>query len=190
MLSKQKLKSAKSNITRENEFITDSEGNAIISIKAAREEQIFSEYSYDSDSKLNENLAAYILDSSKYLPLAQDIKLKVYTSKSIDADEVTNAIKFRFRKEYVDAKNQIHRNSLFSLAMLIAAILTLGFLFLMNAFFYNLYLWTIFEIVAWVFAWEATDSFFLQRTGLRRHRLTMLKLYSAGIEIIKLENLK
>ena len=74
--------------------------------------------------------------------------------------------------------------------MLIAAILTLGFLFLMNAFFYNLYLWTIFEIVAWVFAWEATDSFFLQRTGLRRHRLTMLKLYSAEIEIIKLENLK
>ena len=115
MLSKQKLKSAKSNITRENEFITDSEGNAIISIKAAREEQIFSEYSYDSDSKLNENLAAYILDSSKYLPLTQDIKLKVYTSKSIDADEVTNAIRFRFRKEYVDAKTKFIATACFLL---------------------------------------------------------------------------
>lgn len=190
MFFKKSLREADKQIKQDKDFIIDSEGDALISVKAPKKEQIFSSYNYDSNEKLNGELDEFIYDKAKFVPLPQDIKLKIYTEENIDEVEVKKAIKNNYKKQYIEIKNELKKNTLFSLVMFILGILSLSLLLLMHKFFYNVYFEIIIEIATWVFVWEAVDSFFLQKAELKRKRATFLKLYSSEIEIVKLNKIK
>lgn len=188
MIFRKKLRKADKEILKDKEYIEGSDDRAIISIKAEEDEQIFSTYNYDSNEKLNAELDEFIWDKARFVPMAKDIKIKLYTNTKTDEQEVVDAIKNNYKKEYIETKSELKRNAIFSLIMLMLGIVFMAFLLLMHVYFYNVYLEIIVEIATWVFIWESVDSFFLQRAALKRKRITLLKLYTAEMEIIKLKN--
>lgn len=188
MIFRKKLRKADKEILKDKEYIEGSDDRAIISIKAEEDEQIFSTYNYDSNEKLNAELDEFIWDKARFVPMAKDIKIKLYTNTKTDEQEVVDAIKNNYKKEYIETKSELKRNAIFSLIMLMLGIVFMSFLLLMHVYFYNVYLEIIVEIATWVFIWESVDSFFLQRAALKRKRITLLKLYTAEMEIIKLKN--
>lgn len=188
MIFRKKLRKADKEILQDKEYIEGSDDRAIISIKAEEDEQIFSTYNYDSNEKLNAELDEFIWDKARFVPMAKDIKIKLYTNTKTDEQEVVDAIKNNYKKEYIETKSELKRNAIFSLIMLLLGLAFMSFLLLMHVYFYNVYLEIIVEITTWVFIWESVDSFFLQRATLKRKRITLLKLYTAEMEIIKLKN--
>lgn len=188
MIFRKNLRKADKEILHDKEYIEGSDDRAIISIKAEEDEQIFSTYNYDSNEKLNAELDEFIWDKARFVPMAKDIKIKLYTNTKTDEQEVVDAIKNNYKKEYIETKSELKRNAIFSLIMLLLGLAFMSFLLLMHVYFYNVYLEIIVEITTWVFIWESVDSFFLQRAALKRKRITLLKLYTAEMEIIKLKN--
>lgn len=189
MFFKKTLRNADKEIKQDNDFVVDSTGDAVINIKATKAEQIFSAYNYDSNEKLNDELGEFIKDKAKFVPINKDIRIKLYTEQTTDEKEVKKAIKNHFKKEYVEIKNEKKHNLIFSLAMFLIGLCSLAFQLLMHTFFYNVYVYIIVEIATWVFFWEAVDSYFLQRATLKRKSATLLKLYSAEIDVIKLKEI-
>lgn len=190
MYFKKKLRDADKNIKEDNIFVLDSAGDAVVNIKAEKPEQIFSAYNFDSREKLNDELGDFIMDKAKFVPVNKDIRIKLYTDPSVDEIEVEKAIRNHFKKEYIEIKNEKKHNLVFSFAMLLLGLFSLAFQLVMHKFFYNVYAYIIVEIATWVFFWEAVDSYFLQRASLKRKSITLLKLYSAQIEVVKLKELK
>ncbi len=187
MIFRKNLRKADKEILQDKDYIEGSDDRAIISIKAEEDEQIFSTYNYDSNEKLNAELDEFIWDKARFVPMAKDIKIKLYTNTKTDEQEVVDAIKNNYKKEYIETRNELKRNAIFSLIMLLLGLAFMSLLLLMHVYFYNVYLEIVVEIATWVFIWEAVDSFFLQRAELKRKRITLLKLYTAEMEIIKLK---
>ncbi len=190
MFISKKLRKADKSVSNLEEVITDSEGFAVITIKASDKSQIFSAYDYDSNEKLNEELGNYIKDETRFVPIKKDVRLKIYTSKDINQVEVENAIRNKFKKDYNEIKSEKKGNLLFCLSMLIVGILFLSMLLLSNVYFPNIYLEIILEVGTWVFIWEAIDAFFLRGMQLKNKQIRYLKIVTAKIEVIELEDIK
>lgn len=190
MFFRKKLRKLEKQLKNDDGLMLDSNDNAVISINAPKQEQIFSEYDYDSGEDLNQELSDFIINKAKFVPINKEIKLKLYTEKITDKGNIENAIKNNFKKKYIETQNEIKKNTLFAFAMFIVGLFSLAILLLMHRFFYNVYTEVILEIVTWVFIWEAVDAFFLKRLGLKREATIYLKLYLAEMKVIKLEDIK
>lgn len=190
MLFNKKLHNADKKIGERKNIVIDSEGDAVISLKATSKEQIFSAYDYDKYEKLNGEICDYIWDKAKFVPVKNEIKIKLYTTKDIEEEEFKIAFQSKYQQECLEVKQERKRNAWFCVIMFIMGILTLTFLLLSYTFFQNQYLDTLLEIMTWVFIWEAADGFFLTRMGLKGKYRTLLKLYNAKIKVIKINNLE
>lgn len=160
-------------------------GDAIISINAPTNNELFSSYNYNSDDVINKDLADYIWQKSKLVPFNHDIKLQIYTKEEVDKKEVKSALNTYYRAEYLDAKSELKKNTIFSLLCLFFGVVTLVVLSLFNSLIDNFYLLSITDILAWVFIWEAFDVFFFQRSHSIRRIKQIQRLYKAKLEIIK-----
>lgn len=187
MFLNKKFRKVEKELNQDKIYVVGSDGDAIINVKADEKEQVFSSYNFESNEKLNDELSDFIYDKAKDVPVNKDIKIKIFTDFKADEKEVQDAIKNNYKKEYINLKSEMKRNYIFSAVMFVLGIVTLTLLLLMHSWFYNVYLEIILEIATWVFIWEAVDSFFLQRAQLKRKCLTMLKLYSAEINIVNLK---
>jgi len=190
MFFRKRLRNLDKEMSKSRENIFDSDDNVLITVKATNDEQIFSEYDYDSGEKLNPSLSAYIWEKAKFAPINKDIKLKIYTSNNVCEEEIDSAIRNNYKKDYVGIKREKNKNLFFCLTMLLLGLISLTFLFLSYKFFRNDYVDVIVEIVVWVFFWEAVDAFFLERSEIRHKQIILMKLYSSQIEIVKLDDIK
>ncbi len=190
MFDRAKLKATRKEVLKREDIIFDSDDNALITVKADRDEKIFSDYDYDKNEKLNDELAQYIWDKARFVPAKNEIRIKVYAHEKANAKEIESAIRDKYKKEYLELRAEKKRNVLFSLAMLVVGLIFLAVLFLSYYFFKNDYLDVILEIVTWVFVWAAVDAFFLQRSSLKRKQFTLLKLCTSKIEVIKTRQTK
>lgn len=171
-------------LTRGEAYKEAKNGDAIIAIKAPTREELFSKYNYNKDDVINKDLADYIWQKSKLIPFNHDIKLQVYTNEEIKEKEVRSALNTYYRSEYLDAKSEIKKNTIFSLLCLAFGVITLILLSLLSSKFDNFYLVSITDILAWVFVWEAFDVFFFQRSHGIRKLKEIQRLYTAKIEIV------
>ncbi len=188
MFISKKLRKADKSVPTE-EIMVDSEDFAVIPIKAMHKSQIFSAYDYDSNEKLNEELGSHILSETRFVPVSRDVRLKIYTSEGIQQDEVENAIRNKFKKDYNEVKMEKKKNIFFSLSMLIVGLIFLSLLLLSNTYFPNAFLEIVLEVGTWVFIWEAIDSFFLRRAELKHKQIQYLKIITSRIEVINLEDI-
>ncbi|MBP3431794.1 MAG: hypothetical protein J6K39_02955 [Clostridia bacterium] len=190
MLFDKKLRAARKEISDVKEVIVDSEHNVVITAKAETREKLFSAYDYDSGEKLNAELSSYIWEKASAAPTTKDLKIKIYTSKDTDEKEVDKAIRNNFRKEYQTLRGERKRNLTFSLIMVLLGIAFMGLLVLLHTFIRNEIVDIIMEIATWVFLWEAVESFFLGRSALRHKQTVCLRIYTATIEVVKLEDIQ
>ncbi|MBQ9790747.1 MAG: hypothetical protein IJW24_04060 [Clostridia bacterium] len=172
-------------ISKGAKFYSENEETITINIKSQNHDQIFSEYNYEDKTTLNPNLCDYLWDNAKLAPLDKDLTIKIYDKSNLNSEEVGCAIRTHYRREYVDAKNELKKINIFSLAcMLVGIVFLIALAFLHNAF-NNYYIDILLEISSWVFIWEAVDRWFLERPSIRRKCIRIQKLYSAKIVIVK-----
>lgn len=187
MFLRKKFRDADKQITQGKDFVVDSDGDALINVKITDESQIFSSYNYDSNEKLKSDLSDFIYDKARFVPANKDIRIKVFSMDEVDETDVGPAIKNNYKKDYIEIRNDIRHNTVFSIIMLGVGLLFFALLLFMHNYFYNIYLEIIMEIATWVFIWEAVDAFFLRRLQLKRKRNILLKLYMAKIDVVNLK---
>lgn len=182
-----KLKDARKQLSQKEGIVLNSRGDVAITAKVDSEAEIFSQFDFDSNEKLNDEFASYIWDKASVAPVKSEVSIKIFTTTNLKQEEVADAIHNKFKQDYLQIKAEKKSNLWFSFAMLVLGLLFLGLLFLSYSYFKNAYADAILEIVAWVFTWEAVDAFFLQRAHLRKQQLILLKLYVANVEIKKIK---
>ena len=160
-----------------------------INVKAESPKEIFSDYNYETNEILNEELESFIVKKAENIPLRSKLRIKIFVNEKdkIDEKEVNDAIKLRFRREFEDYERKLKRNAQLSFILLLIGILFLGFLVLETALLDNYIISIILEIASWVFIWEAVDKFFFERTEIREKRHQFARLYYAEVEIVPLE---
>lgn len=158
-----------------------------INIRAEDKRAIFSEYNYDSNEILNPALEDFLVEKAKDISPKSKLRVKIFTDDDIDEKELETAYKNKFRSEFEECEHKLKKNAIFSLIMLILGVLFMGFLILEIYFLNNYILSTILEIAVWVFVWEAVDSFFLERSSIRRKRYQLARLYYADLEVVTLD---
>ena len=178
------VKNLKEELKNKNDDFDDIE---TINIKAENKAAIFSDYNYDSNEVLNPNLEAFLVEKAKSIPPKSNLRVKIFTDDCVDENEVKVAYKNKFKGDFEELEQELKRNMLFALTMLILGVLFIGFLILEMHFLNNYILSTILEIAAWVFIWEAVDSFFLERSVIKRKRYQMARLYYAELEVVTLD---
>lgn len=188
MFFRKKYRDADKKILQDKVYVDASDGDAIINVKVTDKEQIFSKYNYESDEKLNNDLGEFIYDKAKFVAPNKDIRIKVFSTQEIAQEEVESAIKNHYKKDYVESKNKMRRNLIFSIIMLAVGLLAFALLLVMHKFMYNIYLEIVLEIITWVFIWEAVDSYFLKRINLRHENLILLNLYMAEINVVNIKD--
>ena len=184
MLFSRRYRKADKDVGNARHFIVDSDGDALINVKAANREQIFSTYNYEKNHKLNKELDEFIYDKARFVPPNKEIRIKVYTEENANKEEIEEAIINNYKKDALEIKTDMKINLFFSVAMLLVGIAFFALLLLMHTFFYNDYLSIVLEIIVWVFIWEAVDSFFLRRHRLKRKQRILLNLCMAKIEVV------
>ena len=178
------VKNLKKELKNKNDNFEDIE---TINIKAESKAAIFSDYNYDSNEVLNSNLEEFLVEKVKNIPPKVNLRVKIFTDDCVDENEVKVAYKNKFKGDFEELEQELKRNTLFALTMLILGVLFMGFLILEIYFLNNYILSTILEIAVWVFVWEAVDSFFLERSSIRRKRYQMARLYYADLEVVTLD---
>ena len=178
------VKNLKKELKNKNDNYEDIE---TINIKAESKAAIFSDYNYDSNEVLNSNLEEFLVERVKNIPPKVNLRVKIFTDDCVDENEVKVAYKNKFKGDFEELEQELKRNMLFALTMLILGVLFMGFLILEMYFLNNYILSTILEIAVWVFIWEAVDSFFLERSSIRRKRYQMARLYYADLEVVTLD---
>ena len=178
------VKNLKKELKNKNDNYEDIE---TINIKAESKAAIFSDYNYDSNEVLNSNLEEFLVEKVKNIPPKVNLRVKIFTDDCVDENEVKVAYKNKFKGDFEELEQELKRNMLFAFTMLILGVLFMGFLILEMYFLNNYILSTILEIAVWVFVWEAVDSFFLERSSIRRKRYQMARLYYADLEVVALD---
>ena len=178
------IKNLKKELKNKNDNFEDIE---TINIKAESKAAIFSDYNYDSNEVLNSNLEEFLVEKVKNIPPKVNLRVKIFTDDCVDENEVKVAYKNKFKGDFEELEQELKRNMLFAFTMLILGVLFMGFLILEIYFLNNYILSTILEIAVWVFVWEAVDSFFLERSSIRRKRYQLARLYYADLEVVALD---
>lgn len=178
------VKNLKKELKNKNDNFEDIE---TINIKAESKAAIFSDYNYDSNEVLNSNLEEFLVEKVKNIPPKVNLRVKIFTDDCVDENEVKVAYKNKFKGDFEELEQELKRNMLFAFTMLILGVLFMGFLILEIYFLNNYILSTILEIAVWVFVWEAVDSFFLERSSIRRKRYQLARLYYADLEVVTLD---
>ena len=178
------VKNLKKELKNKNDNFEDIE---TINIKAESKAAIFSDYNYDSNEVLNSNLEEFLIEKVKNIPPKVNLRVKIFTDDCVDENEVKVAYKNKFKGDFEELEQELKRNMLFAFTMLILGVLFMGFLILEMYFLNNYILSTILEIAVWVFVWEAVDSFFLERSSIRRKRYQLARLYYADLEVVTLD---
>ena len=178
------VKNLKKELKNKNDNYEDIE---TINIKAESKAAIFSDYNYDSNEVLNSNIEEFLVEKVKNIPPKVNLRVKIFTDDCVDENEVKVAYKNKFKGDFEELEQELKRNMLFAFTMLILGVLFMGFLILEMYFLNNYILSTILEIAVWVFVWEAVDSFFLERSSIRRKRYQLARLYYADLEVVTLD---
>lgn len=171
-------------MSKENKSSFDPHGDDVINVKVNDISQIFSQFNYDCDDKLNPEFSEYLWDKANQSSLKDNLQIDIHTDQQMNGDEVSNAIRHHYAREYAVAKKELNRSTRFSLIMLLCGLVSLCLTFLIYSYDVQ-YFGLIMEIVAWVFLWEAADRCFIERARQKRECILLQKLYSAKLNITK-----
>lgn len=157
-----------------------------INLKVNSVDDFYSGFSDNGTKIVYKKIVDYINDSAKASSskktLNINIKIKDLKSKE-EMDECRNTLKFYYKNEIDDVKQEIKTTSLIAMFLLIVGIGVLLILEFLIPIEWPYFVRTLFEIMAWAFVWETVDLFFFRRT-IQKIKLQKLKrIYNSNINI-------
>ena len=135
------------------------------------------------DSKINDRLHQYILDS--IINVKQDIILNIkfnYQVQQYEIESIDNIFKSSFKEAFVNNEREINKSNLRDLILLI-----LGFLFLIIYCYlenFNVFIFAeFFMVISWVAFWEVVESLLFKKRELVIKNKKYASLLDAKIKI-------
>lgn len=161
----------------------DAEGRRLVRIGMADGYDFLSPLSPNGEPYITSDTAQFLEQSTKHLRPDSSLHF-VFEGASIsetDKEKYTKAIRNYYHNEFMEVVRELAKN----MTQTIIMVLISAIVFTLNIFLKNhgvdQVLYSIIDIVAWVFAWEATEIFFLQRPALRLRRLRLFNIIQASI---------
>lgn len=173
----------------DDEIVLDEDGRVAIEVKLQNKQDLFSPYAYKDYDILDNQLDEFIEDRAMMIPQDYELSIHLYAKEieQLDQEKIEKAVKARYIHEYVEEKEELRRNSSFSLIMLGLGLIPLILLIVFNLFEVPYVLGTFFEIATWVFLWEAIESFAVLRRQIKRTLSRKLRLFNAKVKLFELE---
>lgn len=172
-------------LANDEKVYLDEDGNGIIDVGAEEYSDIFSYYSLNGYNVLDTEFNKFIEAKADTIPMKRNLTM-VFHIKDANTEklcEIKNAVKDNYEREIFAINREMHRNTIFSLIMLIAGLLIFGIYILANIYELSFIFTSVAEIGAWVFLWESVHKFFLQRSKLKSERLKKYRLMKANIKV-------
>lgn len=177
----------KKQIKKEGVLIREHE---TINIKVKDENCVFSEYSYDKNDMLNSDLANYLEEKATNVPKKSKLRVKFFLLEGgINANNIKLAYKEKFKKKFKECDKKIRNLDIYAIICFFVGVLLIFLSAPISGINYiqeNLH--EVFNIIAWVFTWEAVQAFFIKRVMYVEERKKMARLYNADIIIFNAYN--
>lgn len=161
----------------------DKEGRRMVRIGLSSDCEFLSPLSPNAEPFITADTAQFLEHSTKHL--RPDSKLHfVFEGASLTPDErdrYTKAIRNYYHSEFAEVARDLHKNTVQTISMVAVSAVVFALNIFLKSNGVDQVLYNIIDIVAWVFAWEATDIFFLQRPAMRLRRLRLFNIIQAAI---------
>lgn len=173
----------------------DSDGKVVLQMHCKSLSDLYSSLSSSNYYRLSSDCQDFIFSEAKNFPCKTQFKLNVtlenenLKDRDIDKEreKLKKAVEETFVNEYVENKISLKRNLYFSLIIFSIGVILIVIKLLMDHFLNSPVYLAIMEIFSWVFIWEATDLFCLERSGLRikSYRYLCLTQMTINIKTLK-----
>lgn len=191
MLIKNRINELKSELKykkRNNDFVIIDDERAIINVGAENYDDIFSPYCYKGGDTLSSTLVDYLQQKSNAVSYEYDLTMRFHVKNATEEkrQEIENAIKENYVNEARGIEERMHRTTIFSLLFLVLGLI-FATLYLVLLHFVSTEFTYLIDLFAWIFLWEGTDAFFLDRRVLKLNLVKAYRLATAKIEIVEFE---
>lgn len=161
----------------------DEKGRALIEIEIKDKSEVLSPFYAQDKGTINNEFANFLDNFSKSFPPRQELHLSFNCPEVNTKDEeiFSRAVKNYYLNSTIEAERKLANNTKLLLVMILFSLISLTALFLVHHFGAFWLIEEVFDIIAWVFVWEAVDSFAFQRSLLRYERQRNLSLYNSHI---------
>lgn len=173
----------------DDEIVLDEDGRVAIEVKLQNTQDLFSPYAYKDYDILENSLDEFIEDRAAMISQDYELSIHLYAKEieHLDQDRIEKAVKARYIHEYIEEKEELRKNSSFSLIMLGLGMIPLVLLFLLDWFQIPYVFGTFFEVATWVFFWGAIESFTISRRQIKSTLTRKLRLFNARVKLFRLE---
>ena len=161
----------------------DEKGRALIEIEIKDKSEVLSPFYAQNKETINNQFANFLDNFTKSFPPRQELHLSFncLEVKPEDEEVFSRAVKNYYLNSTIEAERKIANNTKLLLVMILLSIISLTALFLVHYFGVFWLIEEVFDIIAWVFVWEAVDIFAFQRSLLRYEKQRNLSLYNSFI---------
>ena len=174
---------------KQDDFDYDDEGRAVVKINITDAESLLSVYNDDGMEIISEDTAEFIDNLTKPIPPKKDIQLQISCDSYTEDKE--SVYKSAITNYYVN--EFAHRDEMLRDRVRVSGVLTLVSIICFMILFF-MYKWNVpdiacvlMEVIAWVFAWETVDQFFLQRYFIKKKQYKELQIIYAKITFKRLK---
>lgn len=180
------IKDAIESTKKEHQFQYDEDNRLIINMEIQNDDNFLDDFSRSDYPIISTQIAEYIEKVIIAIKPTEKFTLRIH-SDCIDEDEkiiYTKAIKNFYIDKYIVDNRKLKNNRKLSLFLGIIGILILIFTIILE-YKDNSILWVrVFDIIAWVFIWEAVDIMAFKCKELHFEQLRYLNLIDMKIEFI------
>ncbi len=168
------------------EYKTSKTTDKILKIKIADDSDVLSKYSLKNNLTLNNELCEFIEKKVDYTSLNDDLKIQLYVDDLNDEskEKYNQAFKNTYTDKIAEKSKELNRYKNLSIIFLLTGIFVL-ILSIFLKYFINEKVVILFEsldIVAWVFIWEATDTYFIARKVALYQQIRYYKILKADFD--------
>lgn len=171
-----------------NQIKEDKEGRALIEIDIKDKSEVLSPFFAQNKETINDEFANFLDNTVKSIPPKQQLHLQFSCQQIQTEDEevFSKAVKNYYLNSSLETERKLLNNTKIFLVMIMLSLLALGVLFLVHYFNVFWLIQEVFDIIVWVFVWEAVDIFVFQRSMLKYEKQRSLSLYNSNITFIKI----
>lgn len=171
------------------EIERDGEGVPVVHMTVLDDSDFLSPLSYHRAEVLSSEVSSFLEKRVNAMPPQKRVAVHIH-SDCIDEQEQVRyraAVATTFRDAYDELAQESRRSVISAVVMLLFGVLLLGVMWALSAGNRSEILIEVVDIFAWVFVWEAVDTFFLTRTVQLQQKKRCLSLIYAKICFFPLE---
>lgn len=164
----------------------DEDGRCIIDVVVNDEDSILSSFS-GNDPTISNEFSEYIENKTTIKHIKNQLTINIICDTIDEKEEVLyrEAIKNNYILKYLESRKEMIRDFIIAGAMLLVGILVLILAVILELNGKNNIILEIYDIIAWVFVWEATDIVFFKRTITNLKRKKYYCLMNAKVNYKK-----